>query len=155
MDNAESPDTPPVQPSGPASGPPRAPAPEPAVNRAALEELAADLGMDTMLAAVRQLEHDVGAFLSRLSSSQDAGDRAGVQKAAHGLKGLFEQFGVPALAEVAVSLASHRAAGTPETSREVQHLLNAAPAAIAGVLAYTQALVPGAQPPACPSGGEQ
>ncbi len=105
-----------------------------------LDTLAQDLGTDIMLAATRQFEQDAGVFVSRLSAAQEAGECAGVQKAAHGLKGLFRQFGVPDLAQVAESLNRNPAAGSPDTASAVRHIVAAAPAAIAGVLAYAEQL---------------
>lgn len=114
----------------------------------ALEELARDLGADTMRTAVRQFERDAESLLARLATAQGANDTVGVQKAAHGLKGLFRQFGLPDLARLAATLDHNPAAGSPATAADVRRVLDAAPGAIAGVCAVARAIPDDPEQPA-------
>lgn len=107
---------------------------------ASLASLVNDLGPEGVRIAVRQFDFDARDLVQRLVDCQAAGDRPGVQKAAHALKGLCRQFGAPGLADAAARLDHNPAAGTPQAAAIVEAIRRDAPAVLAQVSAQTEAL---------------
>ena len=68
---------------------------EMAIDEPALTELVEALGSNGFIAALNHFERDARSTLEQLKELTEAGDHAGLRKAAHRLKGLFLQFGAP------------------------------------------------------------
>lgn len=69
-----------------------------------IAELAQDLGADVLTIAVDAFAQDARALSAQLAEAHAAGDETRARRIAHSLKGLFRQFGLVELGEVALSV---------------------------------------------------
>jgi HPt (histidine-containing phosphotransfer) domain-containing protein len=100
------------------------------VDEVHMTEMAEDLGPENLAALVGAFALDLNETADRMKAQMSGGDASGVRRAAHRMKGLFAQFGVRDLAQLAAKV---EASESGEMNGDAAQLLDYVPAAIEAV----------------------
>lgn len=95
------------------------------VDRTALLELADAIGHDGLMLTVAQFEDDALATIRELAALIVSPDEEQLRRAAHRMKGLCRQFGLPGVAQLAAELEQMAAEHLVHKARDLKHAADA------------------------------